>query len=131
VTVGLVPWSLDRPGLTSGFVPQKIADDLDFVAVHLYPEKGKLDEAMETLKGFSVSRPVVIEETFPLRCSAEELGRFIDTSRSVASGWIGFYWGKTPAEYTEPETIADAVTKSWLELFQEKGRTVSPGTRTR
>ncbi|MCA9204671.1 MAG: cellulase family glycosylhydrolase, partial [Planctomycetales bacterium] len=49
VTVGLVPWSLDRPGLTSGFVPEKVADDLDFVAVHIYPEKGKVDEAIETL----------------------------------------------------------------------------------
>ena len=38
VTVGLVDWSLDRQGLTSGFVPEKIADDLDFVSVHLYPE---------------------------------------------------------------------------------------------
>ena len=52
VTVGLVDWSLDRPGLTSGFVPEKIAGDLDFICVHLYPEKGKLDEALETLKGF-------------------------------------------------------------------------------
>jgi Cellulase (glycosyl hydrolase family 5) len=30
ITVGLVDWSLDRPGLTSGFVPEKVADDLDF-----------------------------------------------------------------------------------------------------
>ena len=37
ITVGLVDWSLDRPGLTSGFVPAKIADDLDFISVHLYP----------------------------------------------------------------------------------------------
>src|SRR5262249_15226503 len=28
ITVGLVDWSLDRPGLTSGFVPKEIADDL-------------------------------------------------------------------------------------------------------
>jgi hypothetical protein len=44
ITVGLVPWSLDRPGLTSGFVPEKIAYDLDFIAVHIYPESGKVDE---------------------------------------------------------------------------------------
>ena len=48
---GLVPWSLDRPGLTSGFVPKEIAPELDFIAVHLYPEKGKVKEAMETLSG--------------------------------------------------------------------------------
>ncbi|WP_148080343.1 hypothetical protein [Roseimaritima ulvae] len=35
ITVGLVPWSLDRSGLTSGFVPEKIAEDLDFIALHI------------------------------------------------------------------------------------------------
>lgn len=84
ITVGLVPWSLDRPGLTSGFVPEKIADDLDFIAMHIYPEKGKVDEAIETVKGFAaVGKPVVIEETFVLKCGADELEDFIDASRTV------------------------------------------------
>jgi Cellulase (glycosyl hydrolase family 5) len=43
VTVGLVDWSLDRPGLTSGFVPEKIVGELDFLSVHLYPEAGKVE----------------------------------------------------------------------------------------
>lgn len=121
VTVGLVPWSLDRPGLTSGFVPEKIADDLDFIAVHIYPETGKMEEAIETLKGFAaVGKPVVIEEIFPLKCDAKELGRFIDQSRQHATGWIGFYWGKTPAEIRPAKTIPEAITLSWLELFEEK-----------
>jgi hypothetical protein len=122
VTVGLVPWSLDRPGLTSGFVPEKIAADLDFIAVHIYPEKGKVDEAIETLKGFAgVGKPVVIEEIFPLKCDANELGQFIDRSREPATGWIGFYWGTTPEEYRQkPQTISGAITLSWLELFQKK-----------
>ncbi len=119
VTVGLVPWSLDRPGLTSGFVPKRIADELDFVAVHLYPKKGKVDEALETLKGFSVGKPLIVEETFPLRCSAEELGDFMDRAKDIADGWIGFYWGRTPEEYRQGSTIADAMTLSWLELFQK------------
>ena len=95
VTVGLVPWSLDRPGLTSGFVPEEIAAELDFIAVHLYPEKGKVKEAMETLSGFAVGKPVVIEEMFPLNCSFPEFEQFLDESKKTASGWIGFYWGKT------------------------------------
>lgn len=121
VTVGLVPWSLDRPGLTSGFVPRKIAGELDFVSVHIYPKNGKVAEALETLKGFAaVGKPVVIEETFPLKCDAKQLGRFFDLSREHATGWIGFYWGKTPAEYRKGKTIQGAITLSWLELFQEK-----------
>jgi hypothetical protein len=121
ITVGLVPWSLDRPGLTSGFIPEKVAEQLDFVAVHLYPETDKVAEAIETLRGFaSAGKPVVIEEMFPLRCNAEELGRFMDSSRPLAQGWIGFYWGKTPEEYRPPQTIGDALTLAWLELFQAK-----------
>ena len=66
ITVGLVDWSLDRPGLTSGFVPKTIAPDLDFLCVHLYPKSGKQAEAFETLAGFAVGKPVLIEEMFPL-----------------------------------------------------------------
>jgi len=119
ITVGLVPWSLDKPGLTSGFVPEAIATELDFIAVHLYPEQEKLEEALETLKGFAaVGKPVVIEEFFPLKCNAEELGRFIEQSRPRATGWIGFYWGKTPAELRPAKTLPEAITLSWLELFE-------------
>lgn len=121
ITVGLVPWSLDRPGMTSGFDPNKIADELDFIAMHIYPETGKVDAAIETVKGFaSVGKPVVIEEIFTLKCGADELGQFIDRSRLHATGWIGFYWGKMPDEYRPPKTIAEGLTLGWLELFQQK-----------
>ena len=86
VTVGLVPWSLDRPGLTSGFVPKEIAPELDFLCVHIYPAAGKVGEALDTLKGFSLGKPVVVEEMFPLACSIEELGSFVDQSAKVGAG---------------------------------------------
>jgi hypothetical protein len=122
ITVGLVDWSLDRKGLTSGFVPQKVADGLDFVSVHLYPRKGKVDEALETLAGFAVGKPVLIEETFPLACSPEELGQFIDRSKKHAAGVLGFYWGKPPEELRRSTTLADAMTLGWLELFEKKAK---------
>lgn len=122
ITVGLVDWSLDRPGLTSGFVPSVIAQDLDFISVHLYPVTGKLQQALETLQGFSVGKPIVIEETFPLRCSARELELFIEASRKHSSGWIGFYWGKMPDELKRSSSLADKITLSWLDLFQKLSR---------
>jgi len=122
VTVGLVDWSLDRPGLTSGFVPKAIADELDFLAVHLYPQAGKVDEAIETLKGFAVGKPVVVEETFPLRCSKAELESFLERSEGVAAGWIGFYWGTPPEELRKSKAIGDAITLAWLEVFEKRGR---------
>jgi hypothetical protein len=127
ITVGLVDWSLDRPGLTSGFVPAKVADDLDFISVHLYPHKGKIKEALQTLEGFAVGKPVLIEETFPLACSAEELGDFIEKSKKHAAGWLGFYWGKPPEELRRSQTIADAMTLGWLELFQRNAKALEKG----
>lgn len=126
VTVGLVSWSLDRPGLTSGFVPDKVAGPLDFVAVHLYPESGKMDEALKTLEGFAVGKPVVVEEMFPLSCSAGELEDFIRRSRPAASGWIGFYWGQTAESLRQEKTIPAALTLGWLEVFGKLRPVMAP-----
>ncbi len=122
VTVGLVDWSLDRKGLTSGFVPARVAPELDFVSVHLYPEAGKLDDALKTLEGFAVGKPVVVEETFPLKCSPAELGRFIDRAGPRAAGWFGFYWGQPPEELRRSREFKDALTLGWLELFEREAR---------
>lgn len=120
ITVGLVDWSLDQPGLRSGFVPGEIAGELDFLSVHLYPEQGKVPEALATLRGFAVGKPVVIEETFPLRCSMADFEAFIRASGPIASGWLGFYWGKTPAELRASGQLADALMLAWLECFQRE-----------
>jgi hypothetical protein len=122
ITVGLVPWSLDRPKrLYSGFDPKQIASDLDFIAVHMYPEAGKFDDALATLGGFAVGKPVVIEEIFPLKCSPKEFETFLTRSRDHACGWIGFYWGQTPDELRRARDIPSAITLNWLEIFQRHG----------
>jgi Cellulase (glycosyl hydrolase family 5) len=123
ITVGMVNWSLDRPGLTSGFVPDKVADELDFLSIHLYPEKGKIDQAIENLKGFGAAgKPVLIEETFTLKCSADDFRRFLNDAWPHTAGLIGFYWGKTPDELRRDGTIGDAIVLQWLELFQAEGK---------
>src|SRR5262245_15191650 len=123
ITVGLVDWSLDRPGLTSGFVPEKDAPELDFLCVHIYPERGKVDDALKTLAGFAaVGKPVLIEETFPLKAGIGEFARFIAESRKNTTGHLGFYWGKTLAEYRAGTTIADAMMRDWLEFFEREAR---------
>ncbi len=119
ITVGLVDWSLPRPGLDSAFHPQVIAAELDFLCLHLYPEKGQVAEAIDTLKQFNVGKPVVIEETFPLKCSAAEFDDFFHRSKPHAAGWIGFYWGRTPEECRRSKEIPDAFMLGWLEWFQK------------
>lgn len=126
ITIGFVDWSLDRPGLTSGFVPDKVSKSLDFLSVHIYPESKQLNHARETLKGFQIGKPVVVEETFPLRCSAQELGAFIDESGAQADGWISFFWGKMPDEYSEKSSIGDAITADWLKRFSQRMKQQGP-----
>jgi glutamate racemase len=126
ITVGFVDWSLDRPGLTSGFDPLKVAEKLDFAAVHIYPATGKVDEALETLKGFQIGKPVIVEETFPLKCSHDEMKDFIDRSGDHADGWISFFWGKRPDEYQPTSSIGDAVISQWLTQFSAMMTTEKP-----
>ncbi len=126
ITVGFVDWSLDRPGLTSGFVPQKVSDRLDFLSVHIYPESKQPNLARETLKGFQIGKPVVVEETFPLKCTADELEAFMDESGDQSDGWISFFWGRMPDEYSEKNSIGDAITAEWLRRFSRRMRQATP-----
>src|SRR5262249_58643738 len=111
------------------FVPEKIVEDLDFLCVHLYPETGKVEEGLKTLAGFAVGKPLVVEETFPLRCSAEEFEKFVDRSRDHATGWIGFYWGKPPEELRKAKTIPDAMMLGFLEFFEKHGKSLRSGEK--
>jgi len=121
ITVGLLPWSRVWNFL-SGFLPEKVGPELDLISVHLYPDSKKPGEALESLRHFAVGKPVVIEETFPLSCSAAELEEFLRASREIACGWIGHYDGYTVEEYDALEhagklTINQALYREWLRLF--------------
>jgi hypothetical protein len=122
ITVGLVDWSLDRPGLSSGFVPSKVTDSLDFLCVHLYPESGKIDENLATLKGFAIGKPIVIEETFALKCSIAQFESFYERAQVDAAGWVGFYWGKRVDVLGKSGSIGDAILKAWLDWFVRTGK---------
>ena len=120
ITVGLVDWSLPRPGLDSAFHPAVVAPELDFLSVHLYPERGKVNDALDTLRAFQVGKPVVIEEIFPLKCSIAEFDDFFRRATPHAAGWMGFYWGRTPEECRRSREMKDAFMLGWLEWFQKQ-----------
>jgi hypothetical protein len=85
-------------------VPQKVAADLDFVSVHLYPKKGQVKEALDTLAGFAVGKPVLVEETFPLACSAKELEEFIGGSRNTPPAGSASTGASRPRTYAARRT---------------------------
>jgi len=88
------------------------------VSVHFYPKSGEILQALGALSEFQIGKPLVLEEIFPLSCSAVELSSFMIGSKKFATGWLTFYWGETIAEYHAKQTSAiDAVTAKWLEIF--------------
>jgi len=124
ITVGAIPWVRTFPKAKPLFYSPEVSRNLDFVSVHFYPDAGKVDEALTALAAYDIGKPLVIEETFPLRCGADELGIFIERSRGIADGWIGFYWGRKPEQYRNSNKLADALALGWLELFQSKVTTI-------
>jgi Cellulase (glycosyl hydrolase family 5) len=121
ITVGSLPWSRKWKYL-SGFVPERIAPELDFLSVHIYPDSKLPDEARECLEHFNVGKPVVIEETFGLSCTWPELEEFLLASRKIACGWIGHYDGQSieTADALEKEgklNLHDAAYREWMRMF--------------
>ncbi len=118
ITVGLIWVDNSKPEIWSGFPPDKIAPEVDFLAVHVYPEKGKVNVALDSLRRYRVGKPVVIEETFPMKCSPAEYSDFIQASRGSASGWLAHYWSLTPEELAGTKDIVKSLLLASLNLFQ-------------
>ncbi len=131
ITVGVIPWAHVFPGAPPLFYSPAVAQHLDFVSVHFYPKSGEIEKALKALRTYDIGKPLVIEEMFPLACSVEELDAFIEGSRDIASGWIGFYWGQTIEETRDDSKgIASAITRTWLEYARDKApRIVLPPGR--
>jgi hypothetical protein len=118
VTVGAIPWAMTWPTAKPGI---EASTNLDFLSLHFYPKNDEVGKALKALSVYDIGKPIVIEEMFPLSCSVTELDQFIDGSRPLATGWIGFYWGKTIAEYKrQTDSIAEGMTLGWLEYFARK-----------
>ncbi len=115
ITMGMFPF----PG-----VYQAMSEELDFVSPHLYPKTGKVDEEITLLQKFDWGKPIVIGETFPLSCGADDERDFLLKSRPFAHGWIGHWPDESPTELAELKktgkaTIQNAIWLSWVELFKE------------
>ena len=117
ITMGMLPF----PGAY-----RAAAEQLDFVSPHLYPKSGKVDDEIRLLQKFDWDKPIVIGETFPLSCGAEDERDFLLKSREFAHGWIGHWPDESPEELAELKrngnaTIQNAIWLSWVDLFQEIG----------
>lgn len=125
ITVGVIPWSQIWPGAKPIFYAPEV-QGLDFVSIHLYPKKAEVDRAIETIATYEIGKPIVIEETFPLSCTLEEMDEFITRAEQRVAGFISFYWGKTVADYEKSaeEPVKSTVVGAWLLNFQKRAPTM-------
>ena len=122
ITVGAIPWALVWPSAKPVFYSPEVSPALDFVSIHLYPNKGEVEKALTAMGVYEIGKPLVIEETFPLSCSIEEMADFIRRSKNRTHGYISFYWGKTVADYSAATTQKEVATLmiEWLGYFQKQ-----------
>ncbi|WP_417377373.1 cellulase family glycosylhydrolase, partial [Gimesia maris] len=127
ITVGVIPWVFVFGGGKPFFYSPEVGERLDFVSVHFYPAKGKVEEAITALRAYDIGKPLVVEEMFPMKCSVAELEEFVSQSSEFTDGWISFYWGMTADQLNQKSnpTIAEAITASWLKRFQAMAEQVT------
>ena len=122
ITVGAIPWAMVWPTAKPLFYSPEVSGALDFASIHVYPKTGEVPKALAALEVYRIGKPLVIEETFPLSCSLEEMDTFLKSSKPRTDGTISFYWGRTAAEYAAAtdKTIAAALIGGWLEYFKKQ-----------
>lgn len=120
ITVGVIPWSHVWPTAKPIFYAPEVRDRLDFVSIHLYPKQGEVERALAAMDAYGIGKPLVIEETFPLACSLEEMETFLRRSKPRTAGYFSFYWGRTIEQYDESseKSITDALVGGWLKFFR-------------
>ena len=124
VTVGVIPWAQVWPGAKPLFYAPDVARHLDFVSVHFYPETGKVDKALTALAVYDIGKPLVVEETFPLSCTLEEMDEFIEGAKPQVEGWISHYFGRSIEEHAAGAEPSGKLVAKFLEYWKEKGRAI-------
>ncbi len=139
ITVGVIPWAMVWPNAKPFFYAPEIAKHFDFVSIHAYPTKGKIDTDIAALAVYDIGKPLVVEETFPLSCSIDDMDRFIEGGKDRVDGWISHYFGYSIEEHAagaEPHGVApdapfDVTVAGFLQYWSEKGESIkkpaSPG----
>ena len=101
ITIGLLPvrdWAFD---------PRNVADLLDIVTVHEYPNPGGHAQSLALIRYFAAQgRPLLLGETFTLDRSTQE--DFLLGARGWLDGSLSFFDGREPADVSAT-TLPDAM----------------------
>lgn len=127
LTVGVIPWAHVWPNAKPLFYSPDVARHLDFVSVHFYPKQGEVDQALTALAVYDIGKPLVVEETFPLACSIDELDRFIEGARPRVDGWISHYFGHSIDGHTAGAQPGGPLTAQFLQYWTDKRTAIQSG----
>jgi hypothetical protein len=100
------------------FGAANVADLVDVLLLHEYPEDGRAREAISLVREFAAhGKPVILGETAPLFAGADTWRSFLSGSRSLVDGYLFFYDGRMPGELET--SIADAWYAAALAQFRQ------------
>lgn len=100
------------------FGAANVADLVDVLLLHEYPEDGRAREAISLVREFAAhGKPVILGETAPLFAGADAWRSFLSGSRSLVDGYLFFYDGRMPGELGT--SIADAWYAAALAQFRQ------------
>ncbi len=133
ITIGVIPWAQVWPNAKPVFYAPEVAKHFDFVSVHSYPAKDEVDKAVAALAVYDIGKPLVVEETFPLNCTMEEMDQFVERGKDRVDGWISHYFGHTIQEHrdgaepvgTAPDAPFVVSVADFLEYWRDKGKTIA------
>jgi hypothetical protein len=121
IGVGLLPFG-------GAFGPANVADLLDLLLVHEYPQEGRESEAISLVREFAAQgKPVVLGETAPLLGTPATWRAFLHGSRGFLDGYLFFHDGRAPGEVGA--TAADAWYAAALDQFLDLRGTLLPALR--
>ena len=109
--------------VTVGFIGlgiiSRFNDLLDYNSAHIYPETGKIPEAIQFVEDNVTEKPLVIEETGPLGSGFEDMELFITSIEPITSGIISHYQGQTIAELMQSNDFLDIYNRQWYRIFTQ------------
>ena len=120
ISVGILPLA-DNP-----FGYDNLADVVDVLVVHEYPENGRAGPSVDVLRRVARhDRPVLLGETFSL--DPETYERFLDGAAPVLDGSLTFFDGRLPDDVHE-STVEDFFYRQNLDTYLRlNGLSISGG----
>ena len=130
-TIGAIGWSLLYENHQPLFYDAEVAENLDVVCVHHYPDQNAdNEERASRIAKYEIGKPIIIEETYLLRCTLEVFSDFIDNTLSAGTdGWVTYFSGQTFTELRKEGSFQSALQIIVLEFLRDNAARIRNDAR--